>query len=463
MTTGDAHYDVLIIGGGQAGIPLAHALAQGGQRVALAERKHLGGSCVNFGCTPTKAVLASARVAHQARRAAEYGVGVGEVVVDFAAVLARARRIAAESRAGLEEGLQDSENPRWLRGHARLEGRSGRGFQVRVGEDVMTATQVVLNTGTRSVIPDIEGLADVDPLHAGNWLDREELPGHLVLLGGGYIGAEMSQFYRRMGSRVTLIERGGQIADHEDPDIAAALQDVLTGEGVEVRLNTEVRQVERPPAGGVRLSLEQEGQETTLGATHVFVATGRQPNTDDLGLETVGVRVSDHGVVEVDARLATSVPGLWAAGDIRGGPMFTHTAWDDHRVLLSQLTGDGSRTTEHRIVPYGVFTDPQLGRVGMSEREARETGHDVRVARYEVSKNGKAAEIGETQGVIKLVVEAGSERILGAAVLAAEGAEIVHSYIDLMNAEAPVSVLRDAVHIHPTLAEAVQSATRLLE
>lgn len=458
----DAPYDVLIIGGGQAGVPLAHALAGEGWRVALAERQHLGGSCVNFGCTPTKAVLASARVAHQARRAAEYGIGVSEVEVDFAAVLARARRIAADSRAGLEEGLQGSENPLWLHGHARLEGRTEQGFQVRVGEQVITAAQVVLNTGTRSVIPDLPGLADVDPLHAGNWLDREELPGHLVLLGGGYIGAEMSQFYRRMGSRVTLVERGGQIADHEDPDIAAALQDVLTGEGVEVRLNTEVRQVERAGAG-VRLTLKQGGQETTLDATHVFVATGRKPNTDDLGLETVGARVSERGVVEVDARLATSVPGLWAAGDIRGGPMFTHTSWDDHRVLLSQLIGDRTRTTEGRIVPYGVFTDPQLGRVGMTEREAREAGLEVRVARYEVSKNGKAAEIGETQGVIKLVVEADSERILGTAVLAAEGAEIVHSYIDLMNAGAPVGVLRDAVHIHPTLAEAVQSVTRLLE
>lgn len=456
----NAHYDVLIIGGGQAGIPLAHALAAEGRRVALAERKHLGGSCVNFGCTPTKAVLASARVAHQARRASEYGLRVPGVAVDFPAVLARARRIVGESRAGLEEGLADTDNPRWLRGHARLEGRDERGFRVRVEEQTVTAAQVVLNTGTRSVIPDIEGLADVDVLHAGNWLGRDALPGHLVLLGGGYIGVEMSQFYRRMGSRVTVIERGDQLLDREDPDVAATLGDVLRGEGVELRLNTEVSRVER--AGqGVRLTLRQDGQDDTLDATHIFVATGRQPNTDDLGLETVGARVSGHGVVEVDARLATSVPGLWAAGDIRGGPMFTHTAWDDHRVLLSQLTGDGTRTTE-RIVPYGVFTDPQLGRVGLTERQAREAGHDVRVARYEMNKSGKAAEIGETRGFVKLVTGAGGEKILGAAVLAAEGAETVHVYIDLMNAGAPVSVLRDAVHIHPTLAEAAQSVTRLL-
>ncbi|WP_216322207.1 mercuric reductase [Deinococcus aestuarii] len=457
----DTSFDVLIIGGGQAGIPLAHALAGEGRRVALAERKHLGGSCVNFGCTPTKAVLASARVAHQARRAAEYGLGVPEVRVDFPAVLARARRIADESRAGLEERLSDTDNPRWLRGHARLEGRDGGGFRVRVGDQLVTAAQVVLNTGTRSVIPDVEGLAEADVLHAGNWLDRGELPEHLALLGGGYIGAEMSQFYRRMGSRVTVIEQGEQLMDREDPDVASVLQDALRGEGIELRLNTELRRVER--AGpGLRLTLGRNGRDETLEVTHLFVATGRLPNTDDLGLETVGARVAEHGTVEVDARLATNVPGLWVAGDIRGGPMFTHSAWDDHRVLLSQLAGDGSRTTAGRIVPYGVFTDPQLGRVGLTERQAREAGLGVRVACYEMGKNGKATEIGETQGLVKLVTEAESGKILGAAVLAAEGTEIVHVYIDLMNADAPVDRLRDAVHIHPTLAEATQSVTRLL-
>jgi len=450
-------FDVLIIGGGQAGVPLAHDLAGAGQQVALAERKDLGGSCINFGCTPTKAAIASARVAHLARRASEFGLRVPSVEVDFPAVLARAREVAAESRRGLDRGLEGKENPRLLRGHARLDGRDGERFRVRVGDEMVTAAQVVLDTGTRTLIPPIDGLAEVDFIDSGNWLDRAELPAHLAMIGGGYIGLEMGQFYRRMGSRVTVIEGSGQVAGHEDEDVATALRERLAAEGIEFRLRTRVARVGRR-AGGVTLALG--GEE--LGATHVFVATGRRPNTGDLGLETVGVEVSDHGIVKVDERLATNIAGVWAAGDIRGGPMFTHTSWDDYRVLLSQLAGDGARTTD-RVVPYAVFTDPELGRVGLTEREARAAGRPVKVARFEMKKNGKAREIGEPEGFIKVVADAETGQLLGAAVLAAEGAEIVHSYIDLMNARAPYQVLRDAVHIHPTLAEAVQSAVKALD
>lgn len=457
----DRPFDVLVIGGGQAGIPLAQELAGAGRRVGLAERSHLGGSCVNFGCTPTKAALASAQVAEQSRRAADYGVLTGPVRVDFRAVMERARGVARESREGLEKGMQAEGAPEWLKGQARLAGRGEGGFLVEVGGETYTAAQVVLNTGTRSVIPDIPGLRDVPFLHAGNWLDLNECPAHLAILGGGYIGLEMSQFYRRMGSEVTVIDSHGGVAGHEDQDVAGAVQRLLEREGIRFRLKTELLGVE-PLGTGARLRLRQQGQEETLEVSHLFVATGRKPNTDDLGLETVGVRVDRQGIVEVDQRLATSVPGLWAAGDIRGGPMFTHTAWDDYRVLASQLLGDGSRTTE-RIVPYGLFTEPQLGRVGLSETQAREAGHQVAVSRFEMKKNGKAREIGEAEGFIKLVTEKGSGRILGAAVLASQGAEIVHSYIDVMNAHAPAAVIANAVHIHPTLAEAVQSAARALE
>jgi pyruvate/2-oxoglutarate dehydrogenase complex dihydrolipoamide dehydrogenase (E3) component len=450
-----ASFDVFIIGAGQAGIPLAHALAKVGKRVGLAEQEHLGGSCVNFGCTPTKAVISSARMVHQARRGAEFGLRIPTVEVDFQAVLERAKRILLESRDGLRAGLENSDNPKLLRGHARIEGRKGAGFSVRINGALITANQVVLDNGTRSLIPPIEGLANVDFIHSENWLERTDLPKHLAIIGGGYIGLEMGQFYRRMGSRVTVIEESSQIVSREDEDVAQALQKLLETDGVEFNLNSQVKQVASLNAS-LALTIEMNGGVRQFEASHVFVATGRKPNTDELGLETVGVEVSDVGIVKANERLATNVMGIWVAGDIRGGPMFTHTSWDDYRVLMSQLTGDGSHTAD-RIVPYAIFTDPELGRVGTTEREARKAGKRINVGRYEMKKNGKAREQGDTTGFIKVVVEADTRRMLGAAVLAVEGAELVHMYVDLMNAGAPYTVIKDALHIHPTMAEALQS------
>ena len=421
----------MIIGGGQAGIPLAWALAKKGMKVALAERKFLGGSCVNFGCTPTKAALASARVAHLARRGAEFGLSIPHVGVNFPAVIQRARDIALESRHSHETALEKSDNPKWLRGHARLQGP----HQVRVGEEVFETRQIVLNTGNRSAIPQIPGLKDF--IHAGNWLQHDRLPERLRMIGGGYIGLEMAQFYRRMGCAVSVWEAGPRVVPHEDEEVSAALQGFLEREGIQFHLNARIDAI--------------AADET------VFVATGRTANTDDLGLETAGVACDTHGIVQVDKRLSTNVPGIWAAGDIRGGPMFTHTAWDDYRILLSQMAGDGLRTTE-RIVPYAVFTDPELGRVGLTERQAKEQGLQFHVQRFEVKKNGKARELGEPDGFIQVLTDAANNRILGAALVCAEAAELVHMYVDLMNAGAPASVIRDSIHIHPTLAEAVQSA-----
>jgi pyruvate/2-oxoglutarate dehydrogenase complex dihydrolipoamide dehydrogenase (E3) component len=455
-----ADYDVFIIGAGQAGPPLARALAQAGKRVALAERKHLGGSCVNFGCTPTKAAFASARVAHVARRAGEYGIRIPSIGVDFKAVLDRAKSIVAQSVAHLERLFQDTDGLTLMREHARLAGRDGDLFTIAVGEKRLTAAQVVLDTGNRNRIPPIDGIDEVPFIDADHWLEHDALPRHLLIVGAGYVGLEMSQFYRRMGAAVTVVHTATQIAEHEDRDVAEALQRVLEAEGIRFLLGHRAKRFGKT-ATGVRTTLEAGGKEHVIDSTHLFLAVGRQPNTDDLGLDTVGVNVSDKGIVEVNERLATSVAGIWAAGDIRGGPMFTHTSWDDYRILASQFLGDGTRTT-HRVVPYAVFTDPELGRVGMSERQASASGKHIRVGRFEMRDNGKAKEIGETHGFCKVVVDAESEQILGASVLAAHGGELVHLFVDLMNAHARYGVLRDAIHIHPTLAEAMQSAVAQL-
>ncbi|CAN5888756.1 FAD-containing oxidoreductase [soil metagenome] len=450
-----SNYDVLIIGGGQAGIPLAYKLATQGKQVALAERKHLGGSCVNFGCTPTKAAIASAKLAHQARRGSEFGVEIPEVRVDFPAVIERAKGMAETSRTGIESGFEGSENPVLIQGHASFESRTDAGFSLRIDGQTVTAKEVVLNTGTRTMVPPIEGLDEINYIDSGNWLEHTDLPEHVAIVGGGVIGLEMSQFYRRMGSRVTVVAgSAGRVIPREDEEVSDAIQAILEEEGIEFLHNARAEKVEKD-GDGIKLTLGGE-DPVELQASNLFIATGRTPNTDDLGLENIGLETA-KGIVEGDERLKTGVDGVWVAGDIRGGPQFTHTAYDDFRVLLSQMTGDGSHTTD-RVVPYAIFTDPELGRAGMTEREARDAGYDVEVMRFEMKKDGKATEIGETKGFIKVVADATNGQILGAAVLAAEGGELVHMYIDLMNAGAPISVMRDAVHIHPTLAEAVQSA-----
>ncbi|MEO8074462.1 MAG: FAD-dependent oxidoreductase, partial [Acidobacteriota bacterium] len=349
-------YDVVVIGGGQAGIPLAHAFAEAKKKVVLIERTHLGGSCVNFGCTPTKAAIASARVAHLARRGSEFGLKIPTVEVDFPAVLKRAREIAEESRDGLEKGFAESDNPKLIMGQARLVGKTddGKHFRIQINnQEILTTKEIILNTGTRSLIPKIEGIENIKFVDAGNWLKMDELPNHIAILGGSYIGLEMAQFYRRMGSRVTVIEKNKRIASREDEDISTALQEILEGEKIEFRLNAKVSAVKKQKDETIILHFDDANKTKTLTVSHLFVATGRKPNTDDLGLETVGVELGEHGIVKVDETLKTSVEGIWAAGDIRGGYQFTHTAWDDYRIIESQMLGDKLRTTD-RIVPYAM-------------------------------------------------------------------------------------------------------------
>ncbi len=457
----DITYDLLIIGGGQASVPLAEALTGEGRRVALAESKHLGGSCVNFGCTPTKAAITSARYAHQARRASDFGVMVGEVKVDFAAVIARARKISSESRKELANVVKDMKGLDLIDGVAKLAGREGDAFVVEVGDRTFHAKEVLLNTGTRSIIPPIEGLNEVDFITAETWLDLTTLPDHLIIVGGGYIGLEMGQFYLRMGSKVTVVDSSTQVASHEDEDVSDEIQKILAAEGITFRLDTKLERVGKK-ADGIVVTVKDDNGTSEIVGSHIFVATGRKPNTDRLGLDTVGVKTDDKGIVEVDKTLATNVKGIWAAGDIRGGPMFTHTSWDDNRILVSQMIGDKKRTTD-RVVPYAMFIDPQLGRVGMTEKEACEKHSNVKVAKYPMSDSGKGIELDEQDGFLKVVVDGTTDRILGAALLMPEGAELVHVYIDLMNADAPYTVVRDAIHIHPTLGEDVQSVMNNFE
>jgi pyruvate/2-oxoglutarate dehydrogenase complex dihydrolipoamide dehydrogenase (E3) component len=452
------HFDFVVIGGGQAGIPLAHEFAAAGKKTALIEQKHLGGSCINFGCTPTKDVFASAKLAYDARRASIFGLEIPRVEVRFGEVIAQARRLVAEQKGHLEKGFQNQPNLSLIGAHAMLDGKNEAGhFRLKAGKEIYTASQVVLDTGSSTLIPEVEGLDPSDVLTSENWLDQDELPKKLVILGSGYIGLEMGQFYRRMGSEVIVVSEGTHALPREDADISGALLTMLEDEGIQFRFKTDLTKVE-----GSRGKYHLTTTTGAIDCTHLFIATGREANSENLGLESVGISPLRFGFLKVDPRLATNVPGLWVAGDLRGGPLFTHTSWDDYRILKSQILGNRSRTTD-RIIPYAVFTDPELGRVGLTERDARalsaKTGSQVEIAHFNFSDNLKAMELREARGFIKLVVDQRDGQLLGAAVLGPQGSELVHIYGTLMASHAPYSVIRDEIMIHPTLAEAIQSVT----
>ena len=444
--------DVAIIGGGQAGVPLARSLAVAGQQVALIERVHLGGSCVNFGCTPSKALIASARIAHEARNGERWGIRIPTIDVDFGAVMDRVRGMVAAAKGSLDDSLRETANPRLVIAHGRLAGREGGRLVVETGDHRIRARHVVLDTGTRSLLPDIDGLETVPILTAENWIDMTVLPERLIVIGGSYLALEFGQAFSRLGSKVVVLQSGSALAAREDPDVSKAITEFLEAEGLEIRLDVEISRVERI-AGGVRVHVDGG----VLEGTHLLVAAGRRPNTDDLGLDTLDVGVTDHGMIEVDERLATNVAGVWAAGDIRGGPAFTHTAYADSKVVHDQIVGDGRMTTE-RIVPYAMFLDPELGRVGMTETEARKAGHTIRVGRKDMTTSGKAKEVGQTAGFIKVVIDAETDRFLGVACLCHSGSEVVQVFIALMNAGADAQTIMNSVVIHPTIGEAAKNA-----
>jgi len=458
-------FDALVLGSGQAGNPLARILAESGRRTALVERAHVGGSCINFGCTPTKTLVASARVAHLARRAGYYGVDVGAVSVDLARVRERKRRMVEGFRGGVTKGLEATLGLELVRGHARF--TAPRTVEVTGGDGAartLEAPWIFLNTGTRTAVPPIDGLADVPWLDSAGLMELAEVPPHLLVLGGGYIGLELGQVFRRFGSEVTVVERGGQLLAREDPDVGEAVREILEKDGLRVLLETEVRRA-RGAGGEVRLEVESEsGGPRELSGSHLLLATGRTPNTDDLGLEAAGVETDERGHVVVNERLETSAPGIWALGDVKGGPAFTHISYDDFRIvrrnLLAPGTGGGA-STAGRLVPYTVFLDPQLGRVGLSEGEARERadreGWDVAVAKLPMKEVARAIEIGETRGFMKAVVDRRSGRILGCAILGVEGGEVMSVLETAMLGGLPYQAIRDGVFAHPTLAESLNN------
>jgi pyruvate/2-oxoglutarate dehydrogenase complex dihydrolipoamide dehydrogenase (E3) component len=462
-----SHYDLIVIGAGQGGGPLAGAFARAGKRVALIERAHVGGSCINIGCSPTKTIVASARVAHLAGRSAEYGVrrgddGAGEpaVSVDLSRVRERKQQIVDSFRSGSERALA-SAGVNLIRAHARFTAPRTVATHDPDGNATLTADLIVINTGLRSAVPRITGLDDVDHLTSTSILELTEVPEHLVVLGGGYTGLEFAQAYRRFGSRVTIVERGSQLLEHEDEDIAAAIADILRDEGIEVLLNAEVASVARA-GDGVLLNWRapdaaDEEQLYPVSGSHLLVTSGRRPNTDDLGLDAAGVRTDDRGYIDASERLETSEPGTYVIGDVKGGPAFTHLSYDDFRVLRTNLLEGGSATTTGRIVPYTVFIDPQLGAIGITEREARASGRNIRIAKLPMSHVARALEVDETRGFMKAIVDADTHRILGARVLGIEGGEIAAIFQVAMMGDLPYTALRDAVFSHPTTAESLNS------
>ena len=451
------HYDDVIIGAGQGGDPLARALAKAGRRVALIERDAVGGTCVNRGCTPTKTMIASARVAYLARRAADYGVGTGAVTVDMTKVRGRKRAIVEDFRGGTEKKIQQIDGLDLIYGEARFTGPKSLDVMLRDGASrALTAERIVLNTGARPTVPLLPGLDGVPFLDSTSVMELAEVPEHLVILGGSYIALEFGQAFRRFGSRVTVVERSPQILGREDPDVAEEMARILVEDGLEILTGAKATGVART-ADGVSLTVETSEGGKAIRGSHLLVAVGRTPNTDALNLEVAGVKTDAHGSIQVNERLETDAPGIYVIGDVKGGPAFTHISYDDFRILEANLLHGGHRTTGDRPVPYTVFTDPQLGRVGLSETEARKAGRAVKVAKLPMSEVARAIETDETRGFMKAVVDAETGQILGCAILGVDGGEIMAVLEVAMMGRLPYTALRDGVFAHPTLAESLNN------
>ena len=458
MTPPSARYDAIVIGSGQAGTPLARALAGAGRRTALIEREHVGGTCVNEGCTPTKTMVASARVAYLARRGADYGVRTGDVFVDMAKVRQRKRAIVDKFRGGSERGLAKLERLDLIRGEARFTGP----HEIEVTDGAGTARPLssdllFLNVGARPSRPPLPGLDSVPALDSTSVMELDTAPGHMLVLGGGYIGIEFGQMFRRFGSRVTIVQRGMHLLTREDPDIAEAVEGILRDDGVDVLLNVDAHRVERGADGAIHLRVRAPGGERMLTGSHLLVASGRTPNTDRLNLKAAGIEHDHHGFVRVNDRLETNVQGVYCLGDAKGGPAFTHISYDDFRVVQTNVLNGAGASIANRIVPYCVFIDPELGRVGLTETEARRQGHAVRVFTMPMKSAARALEMDETRGLMKAVVDEQSRQILGCAILGVTGGEVMAVVQAAMMGRLPYTALRDATIAHPTMAESLNN------
>jgi pyruvate/2-oxoglutarate dehydrogenase complex dihydrolipoamide dehydrogenase (E3) component len=442
------NFDAIVIGSGQGGNPLSQRLADLGWQVALVESAQLGGTCINTGCTPTKTMVASAQVAHYARHADRWGVRASAVTVDMPAVVARKNTIVERMRSGQERNVATRKTMRLYRGHARFAGPHA----LEVAGEQLTSEKIFIDTGARPTIPSIEGLDSSGYLTNVSIMELAAVPEHLLVLGGGYVGLEFGQMFARFGSRVTIVHRASQILPREDSDIASELQKTLEAEGLNFLLNAITTRVERQGAV-LTLCVETPQGPQRVSGSHLLVATGRTPNTADLGLDRAGIETDRAGYIRVNPRLETNVPGVWALGDVKGGPAFTHISYNDYQIIWANLIDAKNQTTENRYVPYAVFTDPQLGGVGLTEKEAREKGYRLKIGKIPMTSVWRAIERDETAGLMKIVVDAGNDRILGASILASEGGELVQLLGVAMMAGAPYTLLKGAVYIHPTLAE----------
>jgi pyruvate/2-oxoglutarate dehydrogenase complex dihydrolipoamide dehydrogenase (E3) component len=450
-------FDAVVVGAGQAGPSLALRLGQSGRKVALIERKLMGGTCVNTGCIPTKAMVASAYVAHMSRRAADYGVKHGDVAVDMEAVWERTGGISGRSRRNVETWVEGMPNVTLFRGHASFESPQS----LRVGDEVIEAREFFLNVGGRAVAPDFPGADTVPYLTNTGILELRELPKHLVIVGGSYIGLEFGQMFRRFGSEVTIVERGKRLLPREDPDVAAAVVDILEREGIKLYLGAECIELEGT-AGDICVIAECAEPRMKVHGTHLLIAVGRRLNTDDLGLDKAGVATDERGHIVVDDQCRTNVPGIWAMGDCNGKGAFTHTAYNDYEIVAANLLDNEPRRISDRIPCYALFIDPPLGRIGMNEEEALNGGYDVRVGVRPMQRVGRAVERGETLGFMKVIVDGASNRLLGAAILGVGGDEAIHCLLDVMYAKAPYQTVTHAVHIHPTVCELLPTTLQSL-
>jgi pyruvate/2-oxoglutarate dehydrogenase complex dihydrolipoamide dehydrogenase (E3) component len=446
-----ASYDAIVIGTGQAGPSLARRLAGSGRKVAIIERKAFGGTCVNTGCIPTKAMVASAYAAHLARRSGDFGVRVpGAITVDMKAVKARKDAISAASREGLERSLENTANCTVIRGHARFV--SPR--EAQVGTETLSAGEIFINVGGRALTPPMPGLDRISYLTNSSMMGVDFLPSHLVVIGGSYVGLEFAQMFRRFGSEVTVVEKGPRLIGREDEDVSASVKEFLEAEGIAVRVGAECVGFE-PSGGGVSVMVNCAKGEPAVTGSHVLLAIGRRPNTDDLGLERAGVATDRRGYIQVDDELRTSAPGIWALGDCNGKGAFTHTSYNDYEIAAANLLDGGARRVSDRITAYALYTDPPLGRAGITEAEARRSGKKLLVGKRPMTRVGRAVEKGETRGFMKVMVDADSKAILGAAILGTGGDEAIHSLLDAMYAKAPYTVVQHAMHIHPTVSELI--------